>query len=45
MKFVNIEVFGIWSRDDFIPFDGFDVAQIVVVQNANATFQNIPQSR
>ena len=38
---VHVHVLGLRPRDDLVPLDGLDVAQVVVVQDANASLDNV----
>ena len=38
---VLVHVLGFRPRDDLVPLDGLDVAQVVVVQDANASLDNV----
>ena len=40
-KVVGKEVFGGCPADDLLPLDRLDVAQVVVVDDADASFQNV----
>lgn len=40
-ELVDIVVLGILACDDLLPFNGLDVAQIVVVHNAHAALENV----
>ena len=37
METVNVQVFGSWTGDYLIPLNRLDVAQVVIVENANAS--------
>ena len=38
---VDVDVLGVWPRDDLFPLDCLDVTKIVVVQDTNAALQDI----
>ena len=38
---VHVDVLGGVARDDLVPLDGLDVAEVVVVENAHTALQNI----
>ena len=41
VELVVVDVLGVGAGDDLLPLDGLDVAQVVVVQNADASLQDI----
>ena len=41
VEVVVVDVLGVGAGDDLLPVDGLDVAEVVVVQDANAAFKNI----
>ena len=38
---VDVDVLGGGARDDLVPLDRLDVAQVVVVQDTNTPVQNV----
>lgn len=43
-EIIHVNGSAFWIRDDLLPVDGFHVAQVVVVEEADATPQNIAKS-
>lgn len=41
VEVVVVDVLGVGARDDLLPVDGPDVAEVVVVQDADAAFENV----
>ena len=42
---VDVEVLGSRASDDLLPLDGFDVAQVVVVENTHAAGQYVCKNK
>ena len=41
LEVVDVDISGVLTGDDLVPLDGLDVAQVVVVQDANRSPQDI----
>ena len=41
VELVDVVVLGVLAGDDFVPLDGLDVTQVVVVHDAHAALENV----
>jgi hypothetical protein len=44
-KVVDVDVLGADARDDLLPVDGLHVAQVVVVEQAGATVEDVCENK
>jgi len=45
LEIVDVDISGVLPGDDLVPLDGLDVAEVVVVQDADGSPQDISQRR